>query len=427
MITVNAPELRFNKSSVPVGKGLQTYTSELYVYRAVNGTAFSGTSAVTVNLTSSDPSRVSVPASVTIPANQDAVNFRVTGVDLTGGTPVTIDASAEGYTAPPTKLSASVISPTINIQSLDTPRSPAGQRDNFRVNLSVPGAAYAQDQYAVADIPIEVAIVDANPAGIIDGFYSAATGGTAVTQLIVPAGGSYSGYIYVGVPTVAGTYRVQASGNGSTSTSGVITVNAPELRFNKSVVIAGMGLRTYINEVYVYRAVNGTGFNGTAAVTVNLSCSSTAICTVPATVTIPANQDSVNFQVAGIGVGTTTITATAIGYNPVQDLNVTVVQPMLRLNSFVTTRAVGQTDAFSIGTTVSGATYASDQSAVAPIVINLTSSSPDIGTVTTPVAIAAGSVLSGSSTFTATSPGTTTVTASSTGFQSVSGTVTVSP
>ena len=427
-VTVSArPSIVFNKSTVPVGRGLHTYLTELSAQLRTGTVLYNPPAPVTINLTSSDPLRATVPATLTFPAGDGAINFRVTGVDLTGGTPVTIDATGDGITAPTTKLSVNVISPTINIQSLDTPRSPAGQRDNFRVYLSVPGATYTQDQYAVADIPIEVAIVDASPAGIIDGFYSAATGGTAVTQLIVPAGSSYSGYIYVGVPSVAGTYRVQASGGGSTSTSGVITVNAPELRFNKSAVIAGMGLRTYISEVYVYRAVNGTGFNGTAAVTVNLSCSSTAICMVPATVTIPANQDSVNFQVAGMGVGTTTITATAIGYNPVQDLNVTVVQPMLRLNSFVTTRAVGQTDAFSIGTTVSGATYASDQSAVAPIVINLTSSSPDIGTATTPVAIAAGSVLSGNSTFTATSAGTTTVTASSTGFQSVSGTVTVSP
>jgi hypothetical protein len=292
----------------------------------------------------------------------------------------------------------------------------------------VPGANWSSNQTAIADMPFDLAIAEASPSGIVDGFYSAATAGTAVTQVVVVAGRNDSTVSpYVGVPNMAGTYRVRVTGNGATANSSVVTVSAPDLAFNRATGVVGKGLRTYISEVAVTRSVNGQQLFGAAALTVNLSCSSTAICSVPATVTIPANADRVTFLLTGLDIGTTTVTATAVGYNPIQDLNVNVIEPTLVMSGLVSTRTIGQTDAFNIGTSVPGANWSTNQTAAEAIVVNLTSSAPDVGTVPATVTIAAGATSSANATFTATGAGSTTVTASSPGFKPGSGSVTVTP
>ena len=428
VITVSAPQLQFNVSSVVVGKGLKTYYYEARVRRAVNGTVFNGTEAVTVNLTSSDASKASVPAAVTIPAGSSEAYFYITGVDLTGSTPVTIDATATGYTAPVTKLATTVVAPVFNLQSLDANRSPSSARDDFTVYVTTPGAVYSGNQTAAADLPVNLSIVEGTPAGIVDGFYSGLTGGTAVTQFILRKDNVTSETAYVGTPTTAGSYKVQASAAGVASgTSGVITVSAPQLQFSVSSVIVGKGLKTYYYEARVRRAVNGTVFNGTEAVTVNLSCSSTAICSVPATVTIPAGGSEAYFYITGVGVGNTTVVANAVGYSATQDLAVSVVQPQLNFNGPGNVR-VGAQYGFSLSLTTPGATYSGNQTTVVELTANLTSSAPGVATVPSTVSFAVGNTSSATVNLTGVGPGTTTLTASGAELSSVtSGVITVSP
>ena len=78
-----------------------------------------------VNLASSDATKVSVPATVTIPAGSDYAYFQVTGVDFTNGTLVTIDATAAGYTSPATKLAVNTVAPVSTTSEVDANRSPA--------------------------------------------------------------------------------------------------------------------------------------------------------------------------------------------------------------------------------------------------------------------------------------------------------------
>jgi trimeric autotransporter adhesin len=429
VVTVTPPELRFSDTTITVGRGFRNYEFEVYVYRAVNGNAFNGVNPVTVNLTSSDPTRASVPATVTIPANQSNVYFTITGVDLTAGTPVTISASADGHSSPTSLINVNVVHAQFVPINLESPRSPASPRDPFQVRASVPGADNQNNQSAASNIVIDLAAVEQTPAGIVDGFYSAATGGAAITQVTLPAGNTTTANIYVGTPTVAGTYRVQASvpSLGVSTLSGFVTVTAPELRFSDTSLTVGRGLRNYQFEVYVYRAVNGNSFNGTAPVTVNLSCSSTTICSVPATVTIPANESLVYFTVSGLALGTTTITASATGYSSVQDANVTVVTPSLRFSGLATTVARGANDAFTVGMNTPGADNPNNQTPLQPLVVSLTSSAPDVGTVPTTVTIPTNDNVSPNVNFSGLSGGTTTVTASSAGFTSASQSVTVSP
>ena len=422
------PALAFNVAAVTVGKALKTYYYEARILRRTDGNAYGPAEPVTVSLTSSDASKASVPATVTIPAGNSEAYFYITGVDLTGGTPVTIDATAAGYTAPATKLATTVVAPVFNVQSLDANRSPSSARDAFTVYVTTPGANYSGSQTAAADLPISLGIVEGTPAGIVDGFYSAPTGGTAVNQLVLRKDNTTSDTAYVGTPTAAGSYKVQFSAAGVASgTSGVTTVSAPQLQFNVSSVVVGKGLKTYYYEVRVRRAVNGTVFNGAEAVTVSLSCSSTAICTVPASVTIPAGGGEAYIYVTGVGIGNTTVVASAVGYSATQDLAVSVVQPQLSFSGPGNVR-VGEQYGFSLYLTTPGAAYSGSQAAVVPFIANLTSSAPGVATVPPTVSFGIGNTSSATVNMKGVGAGTTTLTASGADLSSAtSGVITVSP
>ena len=431
VVTVTAPELRFSRNSVTVGKGLKNHVSEVYVYRAVNGTASSGADALIVNLSSSDAGKANVPATVTIPAGSSSTYFYVTGVDMTNGVPVTVDATAAGYTAPATKLAVNTVAPVFTIYSLDSNRSPASVRDDFYIYVTTPGATYSGSQSAVVDLPIDLSIVNSNPATIVDGFYSAQTGGTAITKMLLRKDNAGSDTAYVSTPTMAGSYQVQASATGVASvTSGVVTVTAPELRFSVNSVTVGKGLNTYSQEVYVYRAVNGTAASGTDALTVNLSCSSVSICKVPATVTIPAGNYYTYFRVEGTGLGNATVTASAVGYNsPPQDLAVNVILPQLNFSGPSNTTVTGKQNVY-VYLTTPGATYTGSQTAAKAITVNLTSSAPGVATVPATVTIPIDSTQNSYNTaqLTGVAVGTTTLTASGSGLLSAnSNVITINP
>jgi hypothetical protein len=188
----------------------------------------------------------------------------------------------------------------------------------------------------------------------------------------------------------------------------------------------GNGLSTYLYEVYIYRAVNGNYFNDTKALTVNLTCNSTVICSVPPSVTIPEGSSYAYFQVDGLGLGNTTITASAVGYSsPLQDMSVNVVSPQLNFNGPADTLVNGQSD-FSVYVSVPGAAYSQAATSVLPI--DVTSSAPGVATISATVSIDVGSSTSDTGQVTGVAPGTTTFTASGPGLQSVtSRTITITP
>jgi hypothetical protein len=190
----------------------------------------------------------------------------------------------------------------------------------------------------------------------------------------------------------------------------------------------GKGLESYSNDVYVYRTLNGANYSPSTALTVNLSCASSAICTTPATVTIPANSYYAYFKVAGQGYGSTVTQATASGYLGNSNLGITVVAPEIRFNSLISTINVGGTDAFQARTFVTAAPNQYNQTPIANTTINLTSASPGAATVTPSVVISAGGTLSNNATLTGVAAGTTSVTASGTDYVPFqSGTITVNP
>ncbi len=221
-----AAALKFNLAGLTVGKGMTSYTSDASVSLVAAGAPYTTKTALTVNLSSATPGLVTVPASVTIPAGSSSANFQVSGTDLTGTTPVNIDANAVAYNAPAAKLAVSVIAPQPVFVNLDGARNILSVRDDFKVQLTVPGAPNPDKQTAFATVAVDLALVNATPADITGLFDQS---GNAVSSASVASGRNQTGTFYVGQPTSTGTYSVSASVFGSTpALSAVQTVNPPQ-------------------------------------------------------------------------------------------------------------------------------------------------------------------------------------------------------
>ncbi|KFJ12035.1 hypothetical protein DR66_3737 [Delftia acidovorans] len=421
---------RYGGDKLIVGKGLYSYSSELYVERLINGVVSNGADAVTVNLRCAAAQICETPATVTIPAGQSYAYISVSGLEL-GSTQ--IEATAEGATAA-TPLPVQVIVPQVRVVSLDGQRSTSSLRDNFYVVLSVPGAYWSDNQNAIKPMTVQVSLVEQTPSGVVGGIYTAADGGVLVTQLAIGKDRRDTGWGYIERPSVAGTYRVlaqvQGLAEGQSEVQTVVAANqALKLtRYGGDKLIVGKGLYSYSSELYVERLINGVVSNGADAVTVNLRCVAAQICETPATVTIPAGQSYAYISVSGLDAGSTQIEASAAGMDPVY-LNAETVAPTLRLQSAPASLAEGQRAAYiSVSAEVPGAYWSTNQYPSAPLTITFTSSVPSVGTITDSVTWNANSGNSGYATFTAVAPGTTQITASSPGFTpATSGPITVNP
>jgi trimeric autotransporter adhesin len=453
-VTPGDLKLRFRPSnttytSATVGKGFRTLIvpggyNEWYVDRLLNGVAYTPAEALTVTLTSSDPGKAGVPVTVTIPAGQSAVGVPITGVELTGGTPITLDATATNYTSPATKLPVNVVAPTLQFMSLDTARNTLSLRDDFYVRAYVPGNNWT-DQTAVSAITVGLTATNASTAGIVQ-FHDAASAGNVIVQTTIGAGASKTPTVYVGQPTTTGSYTVTASiaATGSSVTSGTVTVNAADLRLNFRIgyyngnsaltsAVVGKGLTTYRDsndsaEVFVYRTLNGAAYTPVEPLTVSLACNAMTICSVPATVTIPANQYWAAIPVTGLSIGTTTITPVATSYTAAADLPVSVINSTFSFSGLVTSLTVNGLDAFTVNAYTPGAYYPSNQTAAASIPVTLVSAAPNVASVTPTVTVAAGATASGTAQVTALASGTTSITASATDFNpAVSANITVNP
>lgn len=357
----NQASLRFSLTSEVVGKGLQSGTYAIQIQRRVDNQGYAGPDAVTVTLTSSDPTKVSVPETVSIQAGQSSALVPVTGVDLTGGNAVSITASADGYISPDEPVSVTTITPTVTFEALDLTRGSNSVRDDFNIALSVPGASQPTSGVAATDLVFDLSIVDASPADIVPGIYTAASGGQLATQVAVPAGQRTSSRRYIGTPTAMGAYRVRAQAAGIVdATSPLVNVSDRALRFSQTSEVVGKGLRNHPTSIYVERVANGQPLSGTEPLTVTLTSSAADRVSVPETVTIPAGQYRVPLQVTGReytdGVPAS-ISASADGYAaPATPLRVTAISPRVEFADLAVLRGMGSSrDDFRIFVSVPGA------------------------------------------------------------------------
>lgn len=192
--------------------------------------------------------------------------------------------------------------------------------------------------------------------------------------------------------------------------------------------IVGKGLTTYYYEVRVQPLINGVVSGGADAVTVNLRCVASEVCTTPATTTIDAGQSEGYVYVTGVGVGSTQIEATAVEHDA-SYLNTETVLPLLYLQSVPSSIAVGHSySSIYVTSEVPGSYYSSSQVPAAALSVTFTSSVPSVGTITNTVNWPANAGNSNYATFTAVAPGTTQITASSPGFTpATSSAITVNP
>ena len=257
-------------------------------------------SPLTVTLTSSDSSEATVPLSVTIPANQSSVTFRVTGVDdalLDGNQPVSIQAAATGYGSVGRSLTVSdaeQLAFTISVSSIsENGGSATGTVTRSNLDNSLP-------------LTITLSSDDTSEAGL-------------PATVTIPANESSATFTISGVDDTLldGTRSVAITGIATGYSSAAVNLDITDaeslsLSFQESSISEDGGLTV----ATITR--NNSDINLPLVVT--LASSDLGEASAPAQVTILANQTSATFTILAVddalldGIQVVSISATAAGY-----------------------------------------------------------------------------------------------------------------
>jgi hypothetical protein len=331
----------------------------------------------TVNLTSSDPTIVSVPATVTIPQGSNYKSFNIIG--HSPGT-ATITMTIGSYTATNT---VTVVQSGFAWDSTPPSQMTLGTSKTLYVYTNVPNGSYYEYNYAskssntrqVVDQALTV-ILSSSDASVIQ----------MPAAVMIGAGGSYQSFNIQAVGSGSSTATAGANGWNSL-TSNAVTAVGPWLRADVTV---GAGCRT-TGEVGLTGGTAPTG-----GYTVNLTSSDPTIATVPATATITQGNSYYDFTIVGHNPGTATITMTVGGFTVTN--TVTVVTPQFQFYNMPAGMNIGGSGSFSIRTYVPGGTryqYVSLNSYTNQIVdqtltMSLTSDNPSVIQIPVTATIAAG-------------------------------------
>jgi hypothetical protein len=243
------------------------------------------TSALVVNLSSSDPTVATVPATVNFGTGATSVSVPVTGVSAGS---VTITASAvnvAGATASVTVASTAtgggILLPTSVTVGLN-------QTAALQITLPTPAPA--------GGVTVSLVSSDNSTATVTPSVFIAARTASPATAPQVGGLEVGSANITASAPGFApGSAQVQvtAGGGGSYfSPVGGLTINAGSMQ---------------------YLALNLTSAPA-SGLTASLSSGNRSVATVPATVTYAGGSATVNVPVTGVAAGSVTITATTPGY-----------------------------------------------------------------------------------------------------------------
>jgi len=301
-VTVTGPSLAFSNGTTRLGMRQTNGPNSAYVY-APNNVA----TPLVVNLVSTDPRVVTVPASVTIPAGTYYVYFPITALDTVGT--IQVQATAVGYNAASTQVQ--VTQPRFAVSASSQVYTTAGPQ-----TLTV----YAEDangstHYTTEDVVVNLQSSAPSVASIDS---------SAIT---IQAGNSYSQAARWS-PGQVGTAQFQASDSRAvyyqygTATANVAVLTPPlALNWNTTSLGIGQYFTPYVQ----------TPNNAAAPIDVTLSHAGTPRTSVlfgglPVTdVTIPAGIYYVYFNVAGTVSGTDTLVATATSPVHTPDTAYTVV------------------------------------------------------------------------------------------------------
>ncbi|MFO0821286.1 MAG: peptidoglycan DD-metalloendopeptidase family protein [Pirellulales bacterium] len=324
---------------------------------------------LTVTLASSDTSEATVPATVTILANQTSATFTVTAVDdtlLDGLQNVTISATATGLPLASDTLSVA------DFETLTVIVSPSSMTEN---GGSVTGTVTRGNTDISSAILVTLSSSDTTEA-------------TVPSQVTIPANATSTVFTVSAVDDAildgSQSATITANFSGYVAVAGSVTVNDSEtlvvsLLTNTISEIGGSTTGT------VTRSNSDIG----SPLTVNLTSSNASAATVVSSVTIPANTSFVTFTVTAVddtvldGVQSTTITASATGY--------TAGSQTVQVTDFETLSLTIQESSISEkGGIATGVVTRNNTDRSNALVVLLTSSDTSEATVPASVTIAAG-------------------------------------
>ena len=266
------------------------------------------TSELVVNLSSSDSGEATVPATVTIPANQASVTFDIDAVDDTladGSQTVTLTASFTGY-----------------VDGVDTIDVTDNEVPTLTVVIAAPSIGEA-DGAAATTATVSRNTEDLTSELIVNLVSSDATEAAVPTTVTIPASQASVTFDIDAVDdTLADgsqTVTVTASFTGYVDGVGTIDVTDNEVP-TLTVVIAAPSIGEADGAAATTATVSRNTEDLTSELIVNLVSSDATEAIVPATITIPANQASVTFDIDAVddmladGTQTVTVTASGSGY-----------------------------------------------------------------------------------------------------------------
>ena len=313
---ISSTEIRFSVAEAVVGLGFDS-RYYLYVERRQDGQLIAASTPTFVTLTNPRPDAISVPANVTIPANATRVEIPVRGLSVSTG--ITLTASAG--TAGSTTTAISVVTPTIQIRSLDGSRALTSGPDDFSLGLTIGDGTWWGFGTPVSDITVNLEVIEPTPANVVTGLFADYDQNAPTTQVVISAGSLNSSSAFVGTPGAVGSYRIRASAPGlESATSEPQAVTSARIALGNSgsyyqPVGAGMEKPIYIQFV----VGDGDTFYNEQDVTVTLACDDPTICQVLGPVIVPStcSECSVGatFAVRGLRPGYTMLRATAPGFD----------------------------------------------------------------------------------------------------------------
>ncbi|WP_158520982.1 choice-of-anchor Q domain-containing protein [Fuerstiella marisgermanici] len=332
-------------------------------------------SELVVNLSSSDTTEATVPASVTIPVGQSAADFTISAVDdaVVDGTQVlSVSASATGYTGFSTGLNVTdddVLALTLSID-------PASISEN---SDTATGTVSRNDADLSSPLTVTLESDDTTEA-------------STPSTVTIPAGESSATFQVNAVDDdiVDGTQTVSISANAASYVGDAASLEVTDddvftltLSVAPAIISENGGSTT------------GTVFRNdgdlSSALVVDLNGSDSTEADVPASVTIAAGQSSASFTINAVddaivdGTQSVSVAANATGYaTDSASLDVTD-DDVLMLKLTVSPASISEN-----GGTATGTVLRNDGDLSSPLEVTLTSGDTTEATVPTTVTIAAG-------------------------------------
>ena len=247
----------------------------------------SNPSGLTVSLLSSDTEKLTVPATVTIPAGSTSATFPVTVVNdgqIDGDQTVTITAAASGFQSG--SDSATVVddtAPALSLTLAQTTVSEAAGADATTGTVSIASPTVQPITIVLTSSDTTAATVPASV--VIDAGQESASFPIAALNNGLDSG-NQTAMITASIESDAGVVLTQGSAQASLL---LLDANGPALSLTFATPTMYEGTTT--------TATVTRNTDTTDALVVTLSSSAPTEATVPATVTIPAGEASVSFTV----------------------------------------------------------------------------------------------------------------------------------